>query len=719
MRSRLILRFLLAGFLGPPLLAGDSPPKAHKPPVVSVSLELVQVDAVVTDGKGRYVEDLGCEDFEIYQDRRKQTITNCSFVRTPDSAVPKADEAQRRPATGTRPIGREDVRRTIALVVDDLHLDFQSVVSVRRALEAFVQSQTAPGDLVSIIRTSAGVGTLQQFTTDRRVLRAAIERIRVDFWANVDLIEPQGAIPLLDQATAGGGSLPLGPSGRRKQGKIAELRADIKASGTLSALSFVLMGLRDLPGRKSLVLFSNGHRMWTSQQFSTAYARGVPSLVELANRASVVIYTVDTAGVMTGQLTAADNLNPPGAAAVSAVFSSDRSGSERFLNGLDGLDALSDPTGGLLLRGSNDLSLQLGKVLEDQKGYYLIGYVPDASSFSAGGKPAFHRIQVKVRRKGLRVRSRKGFFGMTDEDPRVARPSQGTPLAASLLSPFGASEVGLRLNSVFHQDNAQRALLHSFLHVDAEDMTLAANPDGTFRTQAEILAYTFDADGQVVDRLSRAGELRLTPEGRDVALRHGINYTLDVPVKKAGGYQLRVALRDTASGRLGSAYQFVEVPDLANERLALSGILMTNAVSEGAGAVPAPEDSLLPGDGAGVFATAACRAFAPGQPIAYGVTVYNARVDAASGQAALQTQVKVFLDGKEVIAGSPRAVATEGQENRKALFAGGILLLPRHMIPGEYQLLVTVVDAQAPLDRRMAVQTTLFEVEALQAANGN
>jgi len=74
--------------------------------------------------------------------------------------------------------------------------------------------------------------------------------------------------------------------------------------------------------------------------------------------------------------------------------------------------------------------------------------------------------------------------------------------------------------------------------------------------------------------------------------------------------------------------------------------------------------------------------------------------------------VRVFLDGKEVITGEARPVATEGQPSRTALFAGGVLVLPRQLISGEYQLVVTVVDAQAPPDRRVAVQTALFEVEA-------
>src|SRR5205085_8129921 len=76
------------------------------------------------------------------------------------------------------PVKPEQVRRTIALVVDDLTLSFESTYYVRRALKKFVDEQLQDGDLVAIIRTGAGIGALQQFTTDRRQLYAAIEKIR-------------------------------------------------------------------------------------------------------------------------------------------------------------------------------------------------------------------------------------------------------------------------------------------------------------------------------------------------------------------------------------------------------------------------------------------------------------------------------------------------------------------------------------------------------------
>ena len=70
------------------------------------------------------------------------------------------------------------VRRTLALVVDDLGLAADSIPPVRDAIRNFIDEQMRPGDLVAIVRTSAGMGALQQFTTDKRLLDAALERVK-------------------------------------------------------------------------------------------------------------------------------------------------------------------------------------------------------------------------------------------------------------------------------------------------------------------------------------------------------------------------------------------------------------------------------------------------------------------------------------------------------------------------------------------------------------
>src|SRR5207237_8592912 len=165
------------------------PAPSHTPApddVVRITTNLVQVDAAVTDKKGRPVTDLRAEDFELYEDGSPQKITNFSFVSIGSGAPPSSGPTRTgitppRPGEVVAPVPPvrlrpEQVRRTVALVVDDLGLSFESMHFVRGALRKFVDEQMQSGDLVAIIRTGSGVGAIQQFTSDRRRLDAAIAR---------------------------------------------------------------------------------------------------------------------------------------------------------------------------------------------------------------------------------------------------------------------------------------------------------------------------------------------------------------------------------------------------------------------------------------------------------------------------------------------------------------------------------------------------------------
>src|SRR5437870_7553215 len=156
--------------------------KPEEVDVVRITTNLVQVDAVVTDKNGKVVTDLKPEEVQIFEDGRQQKITHFSYyvaespsAEKPTKPVTVDKNAPPVPPNRLRP---EDIRRTIALVVDDLGLSFESTYYVRRALKKFVDEQMQPGDLVAIIRTSGGMGALQQFTSDKRQLYAAIERVK-------------------------------------------------------------------------------------------------------------------------------------------------------------------------------------------------------------------------------------------------------------------------------------------------------------------------------------------------------------------------------------------------------------------------------------------------------------------------------------------------------------------------------------------------------------
>src|SRR5258708_10233410 len=172
---------LLAGVIGP----AQSPPQPAPPeqPLVRLNVDLVQVDAVVTDAKGNHVTDLKPEEFKIFEDGKAQRITNFSFIQDGTRAVTTlalAVDGQRMPPPPVAParILPGHANRTIAVVVDDLGLSEQSFSAIHQALERFIDQQVQPGDLVAIIRTSGRHGELQRLTADKRLLIAAVNSFR-------------------------------------------------------------------------------------------------------------------------------------------------------------------------------------------------------------------------------------------------------------------------------------------------------------------------------------------------------------------------------------------------------------------------------------------------------------------------------------------------------------------------------------------------------------
>lgn len=170
---------LISGLLAGLLPAASALCQEVPDTTVRITVNLVQVDAVVTDSHGHQVTGLEARDFEILQDAKPQKITHFAYIPTLPTqpatvSAAVADNKRMLPAV----IRPSQVKRTIALVVDDLGLSFESMARVRGALKKFVDQQMQPGDLVAILRTGAGMGALQQFTSDKQQLYAAIAGVK-------------------------------------------------------------------------------------------------------------------------------------------------------------------------------------------------------------------------------------------------------------------------------------------------------------------------------------------------------------------------------------------------------------------------------------------------------------------------------------------------------------------------------------------------------------
>ena len=709
--------------------------------VVRITTRLIQIDAVVVDKDDKLVTDLSPEDFKILEDGKEQKITNFSFVTLqPETPKPETPETVSRSAAAKTPpplippahLKPEHVRRTIALIADDLGLSFESTAYARQALKKFVDEQMQPGDLVAIIRSSAGNGALQQFTADKRLLHAAIDRIQ---WypfgrSKISPFEPMGGRSSMDavKATAanttpfgGGGGISTRTEGVMKDsdadGEFSNYREQVSSVGTIGAIRYVVDGLRDLPGRKSVVLLSDGLPIFpivgsvmgdrsSVDNSSRDIVGALNNLTEKANRASVVIYTIDVRGLQTLGLTAADDTQPTfemlqaaggQAAAVTGTIVNRRAAlSQENFRTQDGLNYLATQTGGFFFRNNNDIAGGIQKVIDDQRGYYLIGYEPDESTFNELGRRTFHKLRVLVKNPNLRVRSRTGFFGISDEEIKRPMETREQQIIAALASPFTANGVEVNLSSLFGGDHNE-SFIRSLIHINARDLTFAKQENGDYLTVVDVAATTHDVNGLTIDRGARSYTLRVKGADYEAAIENGIMYALDVPIKKPGAYQLRLAVLDENSKRLGSATQFIEVPDLWRNRLALSGISMSGEY-EKKGKPEAP-----------VQASPALRRMRRGMVLNYGYAIYNAKLD-SSNHPQLTTQVKLFYNGQEVLVGKEVRLTDQQPASTKRIFAGGAIDLGANLKSGEYVLQVIVQDFLAKEKQRFASQWINFGI---------
>ena len=715
-------------------------PAQDEDEVVRITSNLIQIDAVVLDSEGRQVTGLTAEDFELTEDGRPQAITNFAYVDNAAAAAKPAapvngaakgtaNAAAAAPPAPAKPGG---ARRVVAFVVDDLGLSFRGTAYVRNFLKDFVKEQMRPGDLVAVVRTSAGVGALQQFTNDPRLVNRAIERVHFQLGYRT----ATGSFAAADEKLGDGQKV----SGKGELGGGAAPDRDaLFTVGTLGALNYVLRGAAEMPGRKSVVLITETTRLFRLGGRDADVREYLQRMTDLANRASASVYQLDASdltpektssqlglvqsvqappGAQAGGLAGVRQPTQPGVATYSNQSPANAGLAEQLLTDKEltgnrslyetqsALRYLATQTGGARV-------FRIERVLEDLRGYYLIGYRPDEKSFDpqkAGQK--FHDVQVRVRRPGLRVRHRTGFYAARDADAAAAAPTtrEGRLLRA-LTSPLSSGSIPLSLTALFGNDAQTGSFVRALIHVDARALKFTEEPGGVRKASVEVLAVTLGESGKPLDQADGVETIRVAPADYERLLTNGLRYTLKVPIKSPGAYQLRVAVLDEASNEVGSANELIEVPDIGSNRLALSGLVVSGRSKDVTTIdAPPPAGGRLPASDAELEADPAVRRLRAGMELRYDFHIYNAQLDPSTGRPRLQTQVRLFREGQLAYEGKPAPFETAQAEDLKRLVAGGAVKLNRAAAPGDYTLQVIVTDLLAREDRRTATRWLDFRL---------
>jgi hypothetical protein len=264
------------------------------------------------------------------------------------------------------------------------------------------------------------------------------------------------------------------------------------------------------------------------------------------------------------------------------------------------------------------------------------------------------------------------------------------------------------LTALFADDRTLGTYVHTLIHVSARDLRFREEAGGWQSAAFDLIAIAYDDAGKVAGQLGRTRTLRTRAADYERLLREGFVYFIDLPLKKPGGYQLRAALRDSATGRVGSAGQFVEVPDLKDGRLALSGLIVNGENSrEGANGAASMSST---GEGRAAETGPAVRRFRRGALLDYGFYVYGARLNPSTQRPNLTTELRLFRDGRPVFTGKPLPFDAAGQTDLKRLVAGGRFRLGTDLAPGDYVLQVVVTDLLAEEPRRTSTSWIDFEI---------
>jgi len=671
--------------------------------VVKITTKLVQFDAVITDKEGRQVKDLNIADFEIFQDGKPQKITNFSYINTespaqslPVTTIKNGKNVVLPPPARIRP---ETGGRIVTFIVDDGNCTASQVgmTAAREALSKFVAEQMLPNDLVSVYRTRGGSSLLQQYTSDKSQLMRVVRQIR---WYpppgncggyggdifEAARVDSTGKI-------SGQGTFESGENRKSREQNEDSIR-DNQTVGTIGVIHYVVRGLGKIGGRKVVFLLSDGLPLRTRTGNNRQAFDALRDLTDSANRASVVFNTIDVRGSFAASTINAnddvsvsgeiDSAKPSGTAKIAAARTVEVS------NTRDGLFYLANETGGGFYKDQNFLDVPIRRALSLEKGYYLLGYEPDDETFK---NKNFNKIEIKLKRPDLKISSRAGFLGKTDEATTPKKRTGDGELYEAIVAPLLRVGLNLRLSAFFANDSAQGNVVRSLVHLDGGELTFVDEPNGFKKAVFDVVAVTLNEKNEVVDEFNRTHTLKIETAAIPLIKQNGLIYTTDVPVKKAGNYNFRLAVRDANSKMLGSASQIIQVPDLKKSKIFLSGLTVSAVDGAGKFVSPSavkPENALSLTDSAAV---PAIRRFRPNTILAYAYTLYNAQTDKTTNQPKLTVQINLYRDGKIVSEGKPQAAQLEKLIDPMRINDYGYLRLNANVEKGDYALQIIVKDA--------------------------
>jgi len=547
--------------------APGSEPAAAAPgpvqPTFRGSIELVRVDAFVTGKGGKPVTDLTIADFEILEDGKPQKIEQFKTINVDGTLRFTLPAGQARSLSDIEVQQAEDDSRLFVFFLDDYHTRDRNAIAVREPLIKFIQSDIRPTDLLAVMYPLTPANDLA-FTRNHAAVITAIQRFegrKYDY-------RPRNTY----EANYMRESTPV----------VEKIRNQV-VQGALEGLAIKLGGLRD--SRKTVIFVSEGftvvlppemRRGDASAPQVVSGARGderaeqgaeiqgqmdleirMREVYRAANRFNTAIYTLDPRGLTPFEFDISDG-------SIGGV--SQASDRQMLRTTQDTLKSLAEETDGRAILNRNSLREGMAQILQDSSFYYLFGYTT-----SAGADGKFHDIKVRVKRSGVNVRSRKGFWALSEKEatrmtaprtPDLPRPVQQA--LASLASPVQAARY-VRTWVGTEQGTGGKTRIN----VVWEPLPASANAGREPVGRVSVLAAT--GAGDVVYR-GRSPDPSTAPVSTPQPSNVG---TATAPQRISfeappGKLDLRLTIEGATGGTLDTDSRMLDVPDLTAAGVALS-----------------------------------------------------------------------------------------------------------------------------------------------------
>jgi hypothetical protein len=413
-------------------------------------------------------------------------------------------------------------------------------------------------------------------------------------------------------------------------------------------------------------------------------------IIDAATRSGAVVYALDARSLATGMRDASTD-RQVSSAGLQATVARQGEGLLRTT-----LETVSNDTGGFLVRGTNDLAAGLRRMLADNEAYYLLAYEP--ANLKRDGR--FHRIELRLpRRPQLQVRTRKGYYA-PDDRKLAGGPPKGLTEPKSLTEQKGLTEMetraalgqpipapgALRIAADFVAlpPGGSQALVHA--HVDVAGLAWR-KAEGRHRAALRIVGGAYDADGNPVGApFGSRRELDLDGAEYERTRREGIDLQQQLPLE-AGRYEIRVVAQDLEGRSVGGATQWVEIPSLADKKLALSGVFLSSSPSNEGG-----PPSGTAARGLAVRDAHALRRFKRTDGLYFQFYVYNPAVDAQGASDAI-IQAQIWSHSKVIAASKPQPATLLVKDGASLPQANGMSL--ETLAPDTYELRIVVNDRKA------------------------